>query len=90
MIDDLSAESASDWSNEHIFNIVDGRYRAKHPTIFTTNLSIEQIKKPGTAAAQRIYDRILEMCHPINVICDSRRLSHAASEYMNSKEILGM
>lgn len=90
VLDDLSAERSSEWANENIFNIVDGRYRAKKPTIFTTNLSIEDIKNPRTTNSQRIFDRILEMCHPIHVECISRRKRWAASEYTKTKEILGI
>lgn len=90
VIDDLSAERKTDFMQEMVWNIVDSRYRAGLPMIVTTNLSIEEIKNPGDIGCARIYDRILERCHPINVKGGSRRRKKAGAEYHEMQRILGL
>lgn len=80
VIDDLGVERDSDYAAEQVFSIIDARARSKLPLIVTTNLTIEEMKKPDTRKSARIYDRILELC-PVNlkVAGESRRLSNAAA-----------
>ena len=73
VLDDLGAERRSEYSQEQVFNVIDARYRAKLPLIITTNLEIDEIKNPKDIGNARIYDRILEMCHPIRVTGQNRR-----------------
>ena len=73
VLDDLGAERRSEYSQEQVFNVIDARYRAKQPLIITTNLEIDEIKNPKDIGNARIYDRILEMCHPIRVTGQNRR-----------------
>lgn len=75
VIDDLGAErnSASGYMQEMVFNIIDSRYRSGLPFIVTTNLTADQLKNPKDISYQRIYDRILERCHPVEVTGQSRR-----------------
>lgn len=73
VLDDLGAERRSEYSQEQVFNVIDARYRAKLPLIVTTNLEIDEIKNPKDIGNARIYDRILEMCHPIRVTGQNRR-----------------
>ena len=65
IIDDLGAERSTEYAMEQIFNVVDSRYRSRKPMIITTNLRLEEMKKPPDLAHARIYDRILERCAPI-------------------------
>ena len=90
VIDDLGAERTTDFMQEQIFSIVDSRYRSGLPFIVTTNLSMEQIKKPQDIAYARIYDRILERCHPIKVDGVSRRRESVKDNYLNTNMILGL
>lgn len=90
VIDDLGAERNSEFMKEMIFNIVDARYRAGLPMIVTTNLTIEEIKKPGDTASSRIYDRVIERCFPIEVAGKSRRRKAVRKEYDEMKKILGL
>lgn len=90
VIDDLGAERNSEFMKEMIFNIVDARYRAGLPMLVTTNLTIEEIKKPGDTASSRIYDRVIERCFPIEVAGNSRRRKAVRKEYDEMKKILGL
>ena len=90
VIDDLSAERDTSFANEQVFQIIDARYRIKLPMIITTNLSIEASKNPQDINKQRIYDRILERCHPIEIVGKSKRRNKIKEEYNNMQEILGL
>lgn len=73
VIDDLGAERETEFAREVMFDIVDTRYKSGKPLIVTTNLSLQDLKKPGSLDLARIYDRILEMCVPIRFAGESRR-----------------
>ena len=90
VIDDLGAERKSEFMQEMVFNIIDSRYRAGLPLIVTTNLTIEEIKKPNNIGNSRIYDRILERCFPIEVTGGSRRRKAVREGYEEMKKLLGL
>lgn len=66
VIDDIGAERNSSYGLEQLYNIIDTRYRAGLPTVFTTNLTLEEIQNPTDTAYKRIYDRVDEMT-PIKI-----------------------
>lgn len=90
IIDDLGAERSSEYMLEQVFNVVDARYKARKPLILTTNLPIDNIKNPENLRYKRIYDRILEMCLPVEFRGISRRKSKVVSEYEKRKNLLGL
>ena len=90
VIDDLGAERSTEYMQEMIFNIIDARYRSGLPFIITTNLLIDEIKKPQDIAYSRIYDRILERCFPVEVSGISRRRQNVKDTYFDVKEKLGL
>lgn len=88
VIDDLGAERKSDFMQEQVFNIIDARYRSGLPMIITTNLTAEEMKKPTEIGQSRIYDRILERCHPVAVQGQSIRRQHLRDEFRQTEMIL--
>ena len=78
VIDDLGAERSTDTALEKVYNIIDSRYRAKRPVILTTNLSLSEMKETLDIRYTRIYDRIFEMCYPMQFEGQSWRKSEAA------------
>lgn len=76
VIDDLGAERNSPYMQEMVFEIVDARYRAGMPLIVTTNIPLEEIKKPKDITCSRIYDRLLEMTTPIRFTVKRRGQAH--------------
>lgn len=89
VLDDLGAERKSEFMQEQIYSVIDGRYRARLPMILTTNLTIDEIKKPDNIWNGRIYDRIIERCFPIEVKGVSRRRKIVREEYGDMKKLLG-
>lgn len=59
VLDDIGAERVTDWTVELIYQIVNHRYNAKLPTVFTSNHSLNEI---ASRLSERIADRMLEMC----------------------------
>ena len=79
VIDDLGAERQNDSAQEIVYTVIDERCKNRQPLIVTTNLTLDEIKNPRQVSSlsamvhKRIYDRILEMCVPIQLKADSRR-----------------
>lgn len=90
VLDDLAAERSTEYMQEIVYNVIDARYRAGLPMIITTNLSLETIKNPPNATDNRIYDRILEKCFPVEVKGKSHRRKNIKDEYENMKGLLGL
>lgn len=90
IIDDLGVERESEYMQEQVYNIIDARYTAGRPLIVTTNISLEEIKNPKNEQRQRIYDRILEICHPIKVDGTSRRRQAVRDKYAERNKMLGL
>ena len=90
VLDDLGAERRSEYAQEQVFNVIDSRYRAKLPLIITTNLTMQELTAPDNIGNGRIYDRVLEMCHPIEVSGKSRRRQKVANEFKRMNELLGL
>lgn len=65
ILDDLGVERNSEYAAEQVFRLVDSRYRSKNPLIVTTNLTLDEMKKPADLAHERIFGRILENCSPL-------------------------
>jgi len=77
ILDDLGVEYKTQWAYEKLYTIIDIRYRAKKPTIITTNLEIDKSKNIDELrdslaiidartrqydTSHRIYNRIVQMC----------------------------
>lgn len=90
IIDDLGAERKSEFMQEMVFNIIDSRYRSGLPFIITTNLTAEEIKKPQEVNYQRIYDRVLERCFPVEIAGVSRRRTALKDTHADVKAKLGL
>ncbi len=88
ILDDLGIERKTDYGYEKLQEIIDTRYRSGKPLIVTTNLTPQNLKKPEDSRYKRVYDRVLEMCYPIWVQGESRRLKEAARKRREAKEIL--
>lgn len=88
IIDDLGAERSTDYALEKVYDIVDSRYRAKLPIILTTNLSMTELKESTDIRYTRIYDRIFEMCYPMQFKGQSWRKVEAVRRFDAMKNFL--
>lgn len=90
IIDDLGAERQSGFMGEQVYNIIDARYRIGLPLIITTNIPFKEIGTEQDIKYKRIYDRLTEMCFPIEVKGESRRKESLRSDYNEFKSFLGL
>ena len=90
VIDDLGTERGSDYMLEQVYSVINARYQTGLPLILTTNISIAEIKEPADLKYQRIYDRVLEMCHPVEIPGRSRRRESVKKNFAARKELLGL
>ena len=88
IIDDLGAERNTEYALEQMFSIIDSRYRCNKPLIVTTNLKLDELKRPPDLAHARIYDRILERCAPILFAGKNFREDNAASTKAAARSIV--
>ena len=88
IIDDFGMERDTDFAAEHIFNIIDSRYRSGKPLIITTNLNISALTNPETIKDKRIYSRILEICSHIIFTGENRRIEKMKEKSKLAYEIL--
>jgi DNA replication protein DnaC len=56
VLDDIGAERATEWANEKIFDLVNERYQADFPMVFTSNA-----KPEDAIREERVVDRIYGM-----------------------------
>ena len=89
-LDDVGTERQTDYTAEQMTAILDTLYRAAVPLVITTNLTPAQLTKAPDIRLQRLWDRLLERCHPIPILGESRRRSKGQEHYAQTKTILGV
>ncbi|CAL7867225.1 Putative replicative DNA helicase [Fusobacterium necrophorum subsp. funduliforme] len=88
IIDDFGMERETSFAAEHIFHIIDSRYRANKPLIITTNLTLSQLTSPRSLKEQRIYSRILELAIPIIFTQENRRIIKMKEKAKKANKLL--
>jgi len=63
LLDDVGAETASEFNRETLYMIINSRYQCNRQTIITSNMSLDQIAEID----DRIASRIAEMCEVIEM-----------------------
>lgn len=87
IIDDLGAERSTEYAVENVFNVIDRRYRTGKPLIITTNLHIDTMRNETSIDKKRIYDRVFEMCAPVQMKGVSKRKASADSKIKLLREL---
>lgn len=88
ILDDFGMERQTEYALEQVFNVIDARYRSGKPLIITTNLSLTELNTPKSLAHKRIYDRIKEMCQPLNFGSNGRRTELAQEKMQMAAQLL--
>lgn len=81
IIDDIGSEQPTEWGVARIYAIINARYESYMPTVITTNYDTNELIRrltPGGAKgdrhnAEKIIDRLKEMCVGLEMYWDSWR-----------------
>lgn len=90
VIDDLFAESKTEYMQEIVYAVINARFEAGLPLIVTSNLTADEIKHPADISSQRIFSRLYQMCVPIEVEGKDHRREQLKDDIQNYKALLGM
>lgn len=88
IIDDFGAERNTDFALEKVYSIIDSRYSAGKPMIITTNLDLAEMQSCTDIRSRRIYERIFEICYPVQFKGRSRRIGIASDRFKEMEELL--
>ena len=58
--------------------------------VITSNFSPQQMTEECDIRRKRIYDRLLERCHPVMMVGESRRKNMGRNDYREMKSLLGV
>lgn len=83
ILDDIGAEKTTEWVEEKLFNIIDGRYRKELPTLYTSNLEPKELKNQ---VGKRSYDRMVETSLTVKNEAASYRREIAKQRLQRFKE----
>ena len=75
---------------EGVYRAINMRYESGKPLIVTTNLSKQQLLNSENIDKRRVYDRIIEMCHFIEIGGGSCRLEVAEKRTAIVDNYLGL
>ena len=89
-IDDLGVERDKEYMNEQVSVIIDSLYRAKVPMVITSNYTPKQLTTDSDIRRRRVYDRLLERCHPVLVDGPSRRKDIGRQDFHQMNALLGL
>lgn len=73
ILDDFGMERDTKFGLETVCRVIDGRAMSGKPLIITTNLTLNELKKPEETDRARIYDRVLSLTVPIRFEGESLR-----------------
>lgn len=86
MIDDLGVQRNTDSATESLYCVIDKLYKEKKPIIATSNLTNKELLQCEEMRNKRIYERIKEMCLPVNIKGENRRNTALKEMLINEKE----
>lgn len=70
VIDDFGSSKKSEFREETIFDVLNGRYTSRYPTLITTNLFLKDIKQNYDS---RIYSRLTDIRNTVIELVDEDR-----------------
>ena len=84
VMDDFAAERGSEYVQEQVFTLIDERVKSGKPFIITTNMSAEVLTAAEGLNRRRVLSRIKQVCTPIRVDGEDRRIRQMREEYLRS------
>ena len=88
VIDDLGAERDTDFALEKLYAVIDARYQSEKPTIYTTNITMKDMREGTDLRYERLFDRVFECCFPVKFEGESERIKEARNRYNPMVELM--
>lgn len=88
VLEDVGAERDTSYMLEQVYEVIDSRYGTMRPLVATSNLTLDELREEKDRDKRRIYERILEMCHPVEFTGPSWRTEKAENDYDEIERIL--
>lgn len=77
LLDDLGAAKHTEWVEEITYRLINSRYEAMKPSIFTTNVPLPDLRE---AVGDRIASRLVETTTIVPMLGDDRRRRNVAKK----------
>lgn len=92
ILEDLGAQRSTEYVMEHVYDVIDGRYKAGKPMVITTNFDFRERILNATADDPwgRVFDRIVEVGFPVKYDGNSRRREIGMKNRKDFKRKLGI
>lgn len=87
ILDDVGVERDTTYGIEQAYEVINARYKSGKPLVVTTNLTPQQMTA-DTGSRKRAFDRIVEMCRPVMVKGESRRMGIAQQKRKAAEDYL--
>lgn len=71
VLDDVGSEKPSEWVTEQLYRIINRRYEEALPTVYTSNLTIEEL---DDRIGERSVSRIVGSCRIVELTGNDKRL----------------
>ena len=88
ILDDLGAERNTSFGKERVFDVVNRRLLSGKPMIITTNITLTAMKNAADLDDRRIYDRIRQVCMPIQFNGENFRTGITAENMKKAAQLL--
>lgn len=92
VLEDLGAQRSTEYVMEHVYDVVDGRYKAGKPMVITTNFDFKTriLRSSPDDVWRRVFDRIVECGYPVAYRGLTRRVEIGAVNRAAFREKLGI
>lgn len=81
VLDDFGSERQTEFVRERMTAIIDELYRNRVSLIVTTNYTVKQLSQENDLGKQRMFNRLLECCTPVDVSGVSLRIEKGRDNY---------
>ena len=92
ILEDLGAQRSTEYVMEHVYDVIDGRYKAGKPMVITTNFDFRTriLNVTDDDPYARVFDRIVEVSLPVRYEGASRRREIGARNRADFRKKLGI
>lgn len=88
ILDDLAAERDTEYMKEIIHTVINNRLSTGLPMIITSNLTNAELRNPAGMKDKRLFSRLFEVCHLVNVKGEDLRKKEMVDTFAEMERML--